>query len=661
MSEKYHRDRKKTLAYIYSINEIKPMRLFYNYIDKHYSKHITLHKQYSDIVTRHQNEYIFNSKNPRIMEVIKQYLGVKFTSDVRLANNSDEWNDILYKFCDQARVNFSLPIILDDKVVNESSLDKVLYWLGYIMNALIGKFYRIFNMAIIDHCGFDKGTTIHFSKILPDSNSKLTDLSYEPFYSIPLSRNIMKGNIVRSRSLFDIIIYPTVRKLCLYEYVTLDNAQSFVDNHNTIQDIITKDSTYSDRYHAINYRVYEYTDLVDMIRKIDKIMSESWCQSSTDHCYEFSLIKTNDKHSNWSEDHDSSDNYKSYYRNSDTQVNVKIGNLTNYLYCDVRDNKKMQVFNMYFGSSGEKAALLTKPTQIDVVSKAIYNKDYIKDCTDSSDKKAAPHVSMKSNYINMLNIRRQETLQQFVNDNVEDTVRSIVMNAIRSTDSYIPTNLPISINVFIRNFTIKTAKIGIYYTVNGNDCYDDKHCMCSFNLYNYDDNSKDSRQNRPFIVKKMIQSFLPGSRPDLTLGISRFINSLTDIDNKRFIEFLDTKNIVINKNSALAIRTAWRNAFTKLYDTIIKDNYYKDQLSKLCDLYHKYDQQFNNDIEVIDMKKHLKDHSNKIHHIVKETLTDKIEDSINNLTMKAVDKDIDKFVSQINYYCGTNLILIHIE
>lgn len=642
MSEKYHRERSRTQSFIYSINEIKPMRLFYNFVENHYSKHVTLNKNYSDTLIRNLNDALFvsTSRSGTPWDMINRYIGIRLLSPSNNIRYLDDWNSMLLRFLDGIRVNFSLPVIMTSDMQKEPIVERVVYWLGHIMNTLISKFYTIFGMAILEHCELRKNTSVGFSKILP-SKHRMTDMSYEPFYIIPLQILVpYKSRTVTSY--INIVVYPISKRVCVYEYDmadTLDDLKTKSSSHPHIKvfdDCIVDSSSsmYKNAY-GLQARILQYSNLKEMVLKIRQLIQE---------CYGgYPNAVTSVK------------------RNMQSEVDVKIGNLMNYLYCDIKDDTTdKQLFNMYFDSMGEKGVLLTRPTQIATVANSIYATDEVKNAVDQFEKESAPLVTSCNSYITGLNSKRRESLQQFIKDNVDEVVKSIVIRSIRNNDSYIPEELPIKINTFIRNFTAKTAKVGVYFTINDDDTTDtNEYSFCSFYLYNYENNSNDTRQLRQFIVNKMIQSFLPGSRSDLTLALSIFVNNLTDLNNELFCSHLRKRNIIVNPKIPIATRNAWRSAFMKLYDIIIGDDYYKDQLANLCDLYHTYDQKFTNDPDVIAMKKLMKDHSKKINHIMEEKLTSRIEDSINNLTLKSTGCDISKFVAQVNYYCNTSLECVH--
>lgn len=638
MSEKYHRERSRTQSFIYSINEIKPMRLFYNFVENHYSKHVTLNKNYSDTLIRNLNDMLFISTSGAAWDMINQYIGMRLLSPSNNIRYTDDWNAMLMRFLDGIRVNFSLPVIMTNDMQTEQMVERVVYWLGHIMNTLVSKFYTIFGMAILEHCELRKNASVRFSKILP-SNHRMTDMSYEPFYIIPLQTLVPHKNRTVTSHL-NIVVYPMSKMVCIYEYDmadTVDKLKNKTSSHPHIKifdDCIVNSSMYKKTY-GLQARILQYNNLKDMVMKIRQLIHE---------CYGgYPNAVTSVK------------------RNMESEVDVRIGNLMNYLYCDINDDvANKQMFNMYFDSIGEKGILLTRPTQITTVANSIYATDEVKSAVDQFEKESAPLVTSCHSYITGLNSKRRESLQQFIKDNVDEVVKSIVIRSIRNNDSYIPEELPIKINTFIRNFTAKTAKVGVYFTINDDDTTDtNEYSFCSFYLYNYENNSNDTRQLRPFIVNKMIQSFLPGSRSDLTLALSIFVNNLTDQDNELFCSHLRKRNIIVNPKIPIATRNAWRSAFMKLYDIIIGDDYYKDQLANLCDLYHTYDQKFTNDPDVIAMKKLMKDHSKKINHIMEEKLTSRIEDSINNLTLKSTGCDISKFVAQVNYYCNTSLECMH--
>ena len=562
-------NRHDTQACIWNLNEIHPMRLFYNIVRDTSSKYITL-GDYSDNKITLLNQRIFTKNgmdiNPRAHE---EHYGIPWFSKVDLVKYYDTDREALYRFYDTKRLNINFPVIFDDG--REDLVKKIIT----IMNPLIRNFYKIFKSAMIKSCDLPYKASVDFYKVLPIEN--VIDVDYEPFY------------IISTTTGKNLIMYPSLNKICMYP--TIYNKDMVVVNYSNTKDCYSKamDILGADNKKLDNVTIHPYTH------------------------------KAN--------------------------TNIYLGNLVNYLMCDIKGGLCVTPFLIHINSIG-KAVLIKKPSNIERVFSTMYN---------NSGALSMSNDISNTDTVATLNASRKTALLKFIDDVITPYITSIFNKAIEAEiDHSVPVDLMgIEFRYIIKNFTTRSAKIHICIipTKYSNDLLP----IYTFHLYNYDNYVIPGKQEKYRIqtIERMIGSFKMVKNTDYGITMTTLANYLDKKALDSIAATLINQRKFFSGNRGSSIM---RVAFSKIWDIINKGSYYREILEKVCDLYHSFDEEFNRRADIITIKKNIKQMS-LIKSSMDEDKTDLIISSINHLTYKNCNYDIDKYIEEVNYHCNTRLQL----
>ena len=531
-----------------------------------------------------------------------------------------------YELMNSMRPSFSLQVAYS----LDNGEDTAKLHIVTTMNRFIESIYSMLAKEIHHQLSLTTDDTISLYKIYHNkTNRNVNPLSFIPHYVFPIEIECYnKAHDIPSR--VKICIAPTIKKIAMYviTYNIVNWPRKILCPTDMPLSVYSIGSCNID-YLGIKVFYTSYTDDIDCVAKINRMVRQYMVILSNTCEFEAQLLP-----------YTIGSRYDA--KNSPTYASCMLCNVTNYLMGTIRRNGEYQ-YSILFDSSGHSIRSINRINAVPVIYRMINNNSKVKEVSAKANKFSVENsiVEKRTDYKRLLAQKYRRTLAKKINSIIEKIINHCIQNLSdpRVTTLY---NMKASLVVLYKKVRIRSllCKVDLYY-----DDTPKLSRILVIKLYDYSNSNKVSKDRA---LTKVIESFIV----DPKSGEDKF----SCIDNlAEFAAHKDDPNYNQLVKSYRHMPITIKGAIQYIQSNHDTDIVLRSMFIELIEAYHQCNQSLASDSDIYSKKDELDKLNRQKSQILEKDVRFQKRILINDLTIDMIDSSIGNFLTQLNYYCESDI------